>query len=263
IKERLLPPGSEVDFREPTAWEQYRWQIALVCAVVFVQAALISLLLHERRRRHFAEVQSRQRMSELAHTNRYSMAGELTASIAHEINQPLGSILTNAETAQLILKSPTPDLHELGEILSDIQRDDQRASEVIQRLRSLLKKAPFEFRNFDLNDVVAETVELLSGTAIAREVMLNCFPASVPLPVTGDRVQLQQVLINLVVNAMDAMSAMPAAQRKMSVSTVRDDMMVQVSVSDSGPGIPPDDLKQIFEPFVTTKSQGMGLGLSI
>ncbi len=263
ISERLLPPGSQIDFREPTPWEQYRWQITFVAAIVFLQAALISLLLHERRRRHFAEVQSRQRMSELAHSNRYSMAGELTASIAHEINQPLGSILTNAETAQVMLKSPTPDLAELGEIIADIRRDDQRASEVILRLRSLLKKTPFERSDFDLNDVVAETIELLSGVAVARGVRIDRFMTAVPLPVSADRIQLQQVLVNLVINAMDAMADAPGPDREMNVYTARVDAFAQITVSDSGPGIPQDKRKQIFEPFFTTKPQGMGMGLSI
>ena len=113
ISESRLPPGSEILFREPTVWERYSWQIASIVAVLLIQAGLIALLLQEHRRRQFAEVQSRQRMAELAHVNRFSTAGELTASIAHEINQPLGSILTNAETAEAILKSPSPDIAEL------------------------------------------------------------------------------------------------------------------------------------------------------
>ena len=124
-----------------------------------VQAGLITILLREHRRRQFAEVQSRQRMAELAHVNRFSTAGELTASIAHEINQPLGTILTNAETARNILKSSSPDIAELRDIVDDILQDDQRATEVIQRMRSLLKKAPFELKKFDLNDLARETVE--------------------------------------------------------------------------------------------------------
>ena len=263
ISEALLPRGSKVYFREPSAWEQYRWQIVLACAIILVQAALISLLLHEHRRRHFAEVQSRQRMTELAHTSRYSIAGELTASIAHEINQPLGSILANAETAQIMLKSPTPDMNELGEIIADIRRDDQRASEVILRLRSLLKKTPFELRDFDLNDLVGETIDLLSGPAVARGAHIDRFLTAVPLPVSADRVQLQQVVINLMINAMDAMADVPGPEREMSVYTARVDAFAQITVSDSGPGIPQDERKQIFEPFFTTKPQGMGMGLSI
>src|SRR5262249_24841103 len=168
VSERLLPPGAQVDFRVPTTWEQYRWQIVIALALILLQGAMISGLLHERRRRHSAEVVSQQRMAELAHISRFATAGELTASIAHEINQPLGSILTNAETAQVMLKSPTPDLKELGEIVADIRCDDQRASDVILRLRALLKRTPFELRDFDLNDLVGETIELLSGLAVAR-----------------------------------------------------------------------------------------------
>ena len=147
ISESRLPPGSQIDFREPTVWDLYSWQISFIVAVILTQAGLISILLREHRRRQLAEVQSRQRMAELAHVNRFSTAGELTASIAHEINQPLGSILTNAETANAILQSPTPDIAELKEIMRDILQDDRRAAEVIRRMRSLLKKAPFELRD--------------------------------------------------------------------------------------------------------------------
>ena len=125
ISESRLPPGSEILFREPTVWERYSWQIASIVAVLLIQAGFISVLLKEHRRRQFAEVQSRQRMTELAHVNRFATAGELTASIAHEINQPLGSILANAETAEAILKSQHPDIAKLPDIveLKDIVND--------------------------------------------------------------------------------------------------------------------------------------------
>ncbi len=263
ISQDRLPAGSMVRFREPTVWAQYRWQIAVICAVMLLQGALISGLLYERRRRLHAEVQSRQRSAELAHINRFSMAGELTATIAHEINQPLGAILTNVETAELMVRSPAPDLQEIGEVLADIRRDDERASDVIGRLRSLLKKAPFELKHIDLNEVVRETVRFLSALAIAREVDLTSFIAPTPLPIKGDLIQLQQVILNLIVNAMDAMSGMPTAERRITVSTVRDGNSADLSVSDVGPGIPVEKLKEVFEPFFTTKPQGMGLGLSI
>jgi len=186
IGESLLPPGSEVLFREPSAWEKYRWGIASICALILLQGGMISGLLRERQRRQLAEVQSQQRMAELAHTNRYSMAGELTASIAHELNQPLGAILTNAEAAESMLKSPTLDLNEIGEILADIRRDDERASEVIHRLRSLLKKAPFELKKIDLNDIVKETVEFLSALAAARQVDLGMSVSPTPLLIRGE-----------------------------------------------------------------------------
>src|SRR5205085_2054709 len=136
ISEQVLPAGSAVYFREPSAWEKYRWQVGVVSAALLLQALLITGLLYERRRRKSAEFDTRQRIAELAHVNRYSLAGELTTSIAHELNQPLGSILVNTETAALMLESPAIDVQELKEILSDIRRDDQRAGEVIRRLRS-------------------------------------------------------------------------------------------------------------------------------
>jgi signal transduction histidine kinase len=263
ISEARLLSGSEIHFREPTAWERYRWQIALVGFVILLQATLITGLLYERRRRIYAEIQSRQRMSELAHVNRYSMAGELTASIAHELNQPLGAILTNAETLEVMLKSPAPDLNEIKEIASDIRRDDERASEVIRRLRSFLRKTPFELRDLDFDEVVGETLAFVSPSAVARETELSSFLTSTELPIKGDRIQLEQVLLNLIVNAIEATSASPNAERKVTVSTASIDDFAEVSVSDRGPGIPQDKLKEVFEPFFTTKPQGMGMGLSI
>ena len=263
ISESRLPPGSEVLFREPTAWERYSWQIALVVAVILLQAGLISALLHEHRRRRFAEVQSRQRMAELARVMRFSTAGELTGSIAHEINQPLGSILTNAETAKVILKSPSPDIAELKEIVDDILRDDRRAGEVIRRMKSLLKKAPFEPNNFDLNDLVRETIGVLSALAAGRQVRLTSSITPNALPILGDRVQIQQVILNLAVNGIDAIGDMPAENRIIDIRTSRVEKFAELTVSDRGPGIPEDKLKEIFEPFFTSKAEGMGMGLSI
>ena len=177
ISESNLPPGSEVLFREPSIWEKYSWQMALIAGVILVQGVLISGLLHERRRRRLAEVESRQRLAELAHVNRYSAAGELTTSIAHELNQPLGSILTNTETAELMLKSSSPNLDEVREILADIRRDDQRASEVIRRLRSVLKKTPFEVRDIDLNETVRDVIGFVRALADGRDIALKYAPA--------------------------------------------------------------------------------------
>ena len=212
ISESSLPSGSKIDFREPTLLERYWWQAALITSIILVQAGLIAGLLREHRRRQLAEVQSRQRMAELAHVNRFSTAGELTASIAHEINQPLGSILANAETAQAILKSQSPeiaelpDIVELKEIVNDILHDDQRATEVIRRMRSLLKKAPFEQKQFDLNEVAQETIRFLSALAVGRQFDLISVITPETLPILGDRIQLQQVILNLVVNGIDAMN---------------------------------------------------------
>jgi signal transduction histidine kinase len=263
ISASRLPPGSKVLFREPTAWERYSWQIALIVAVILLQAGLISALLNAHRWRRLAEVQSRQRMAELAHVNRFSTAGELTASIAHEINQPLGSILINAETAAAILQSSSPDIAELRDIVKDILQDDRRVAEVIRRMRSLLKKAPFELKSLDLNDVARETVEFLSTLAVARKFELVSVITPDALPILGDRIQLQQVILNLVVNAIDAMADMASENRTISIRTSRVEKFAELSVSDRGPGIPEDKLKKVFEPFFTSKAEGMGMGLSI
>ena len=239
ISESRPPPGSEILFRVPTVWDRYSWAIALVTAVILLQAGLIAALLNQHRRRQFAEVQSRQRMAELAHVNRFSTAGELTASIAHEINQPLGSILTNAETADAILHSPNPDIAELKEIVKDILQDDRRASEVIRRMRSLLKKAPFELKNIDLNDVARETAEFLSQLAVARKVELTSLITQNALLILGDRIQLQQVILNLVVNGFDAMKDTPTENRTISIRTSRVENFAELSVSDRGPELHP------------------------
>jgi signal transduction histidine kinase len=263
ISDSRLPPGSEIYFREPTAWDKYRWQILAALALILLQGAMISTLLFERRRRLHFQVEAARRSAELAHFNRYSTAGELTASMAHELNQPLGAILTNAETLQLMLKSPAPDLNEIGEIVDDIRRDDERASEVILRLRNMLKKAPSKVTDADLNDIVRDTILILSPFATARKFDLKSVIFSRPLPIKGDPVQIQQVLVNLIVNAADAMSDVPRAERTVTISTARDDDLAEVSVLDAGSGIGRDQLKEVFEPFFSTKSQGMGMGLSI
>ena len=269
ISESRLPPGSEVLFREPTVWQRYSWQIALIAAVILAQAGLISAMLQERRRRQLAEVQSRQRMAELARVMRFSTAGELTASIAHEINQPLGAILTNAETAQEILKSQSSDIAalphivELKDILKDILQDDRRATEVIRGIRSLLKKAPFELKNFDFNDVVRETLGVIYSLAVGRRVELVSLIKADALPILGDRIQLQQVIVNLVVNGIDAMKDSPSENRILTIRTSRVENFAELSVSDRGPGIPKEKLKEVFEPFFTSKAEGMGMGLSI
>jgi signal transduction histidine kinase len=263
IRESRLPPGSEILFREPSIWERYRWQMLLIAAVFLVQAGLISGLLHERRRRQVAEVESRQRLAELAHANRYSAVGELTTSIAHELNQPLGAILTNAETAELLLKGTSPDMDEIRQILADIRRDDLRASEVIRRLRSVLRKTPFEVRDIELNDTLQEAIGLVAAVADGRRIALAYMPASADLHVKGDPVQLQQVVLNLVINAMDAVSDADMRKREVSVSTVRAGNHAEIRIADTGPGIASADLGRVFNPFFTTKPQGMGMGLAI
>jgi signal transduction histidine kinase len=263
INESNLPPGSEVLFREPRIWEKYAWQLSLIAIVILIQGALISRLLGERRHRRLAEVESRQRLVELAHLNRHSTVGELTTSIAHELNQPLGSILTNAETAELMLKGSSPNLDEVREILADIRRDDQRASEVIRRLRSVLKKTPFEMRYIDLNETVRQVIGFVTAVAHGRDIALKCSTTSANLNVKGDAIQLQQVVLNLIVNAIDAISEAEAKEREVSVTTNLSGTSAEIRIDDTGPGIAAGDLKNVFDPFFTTKPQGMGMGLAI
>jgi signal transduction histidine kinase len=261
VRESDLPPGSEVRFREPGVWEKYRWQILSVTAVLLMQAGLISILLHERHRRANAERESRNRLTELAHANRQATAGELTSTIAHELNQPLGAILTNTETAELILSSPSPDLSEVKEILADIRRNDIRAGEIIHHMRFFLRRAPFEDKPIELNDTVRKVFDFLSVQASTRNVALYFEPAGDPIQVRGD--QVQQVIMNLVLNSMDAMAPLPNGRAVIGRTEVNGGSSAVISISDSGPGIPAEKLNEVFDPFFTTKKQGMEIGRSI
>ena len=234
-----------------------------IAAVIFLQTALITGLVFERRRRRYAEVEARQHMAELAHMNRHATAGELSSSIAHELNQPLGAILSNAEAAELVLKSPSPDLENLKEIVADIRRDDQRASEVILRLRRLLKKAAPDFRRIDLNDAVGEVLMFLAAHASERNITLIRHLDPQGPRVKGDRIQLQQVIVNLVVNGMEAIGDSRQEREITSRTHLVNGAWVELSIADSGPGIPVDKIGRVSDPFFTTKEHGMGMGLSI
>jgi signal transduction histidine kinase len=263
ISESRLPPGSEILFREPTLWETYRWQLVTIAAVIQVQTALILWLLWERRRRRRLEVEGRQRIAELAHMNRQATAGHLSASIAHELNQPLGAILNNVETAKLMAASPSPNLEEIRTILDDIQRDDERASKVIKRLRRLLTRGAFDRQEVDLNSVVRDVVRIASAQAASHDVILGSNLVQQRLPVSGDMVQLQQVILNLIVNGIDAIAEMPNGVREIACRSWAADGHALIAIRDTGPGIPSDQLERLFEPFFTTKQDGMGMGLSI
>jgi len=200
---------------------------------------------------------------ELAHVGRVSAMGQLASSLAHELNQPLGAILRNAEAAELFLQASPPDLQEVAAILADIRKDDRRAGEVIDRMRALLKRRESQWSEIDLNALAEEVAGLLRFDAEARRVKLTLeLSQSVPR-VRGDRVQFQQVLLNLILNAMDAMNGCEAGRRCVAVCVRPREEAIEVAVSDSGYGIPEENLKRLFEPFFTTKPSGMGLGLAI
>lgn len=263
LHERLLPAGCSIEFRVPGIWEHYRWQITFAALAILLQAAAIGALLVQRRRRQAAEFTARQQLADLAHAARLATAGELTAAIAHEINQPLSAILSNAEAAELMLATAPLPVEELRNILADIRADDLRAGEVIRRLRGLLGKHAPEMVSLNLNALVTDVLHLLAVEARRRGVELATDLGEIH-PVHGDRVQLQQVLLNLILNGMDAMVDTPPAQRWITVRTVANGQgSVVVAVSDTGHGIPAEQLAHVFDSFTTTKSDGMGLGLSI
>ena len=211
-----------------------------------------------------AELETQRLHQELSHVARVTMMGELTSSLAHELNQPLTAILSNAQAAQRLLGDGEPDLEEFREILADIVADDQRAGGIIRRLRTLLRKGGLEFRDLDVNELVREVASLVRSDTIIKNVSVTLDLASDLPPVRGDRGQLQQVILNLLLNGIDALMSRPGADRKLLIHTeAGTDDTVKVAVHDSGPGIPPDKLERIFEPFFTTKTDGMGMGLAI
>jgi signal transduction histidine kinase len=263
LAERLLPKDCDLRFAEVPIWRHYWWQIALTLAIVAAQAALIVALLAQSRRRQLAEQAEQAQRAVLARASRLALAGELTGAIAHEINQPLGAILSNADAGDLILESGTDRRDELRAILADIRRDDVRASEVIQRLRGLLGHQEVERTQLDLNDVVNDLSSIMRAEARRRGVALEIRRAPESLPIMGDRIQLQQVLINLVLNAMDAVAGEPEDRRTVVVSASKDERGATLAVRDRGRGIAPEHRPKLFESFFSTKPNGMGLGLSI
>ena len=214
--------------------------------------------------RRRAEMEGQRLRGDLAHVGRVATVGELTASLAHELNQPLTAILANAQTARRLLESENADLTELRAIVGDIVDDDKRASEVINRLRSLLKKGPLERSRVDMSEVVGQVARLAAGDAILRNVATRLELASDLPPVHGDRVQLQQVVLNLILNGLDAMRSSEAGHRTLVLRATRADAAtVEVAVQDSGTGIEKTVLDHIFDPFYTTKADGLGMGLAI
>ncbi|QIG46333.1 hypothetical protein G5V57_00305 [Nordella sp. HKS 07] len=259
-----LPEGSDIVNWSPPAWKQYRWHIAAAAALIIAQTFLIAYVLFQNRRRRRAENEAAAQRQELAHLTRISALGELSGAIAHEINQPLTAVQSNAETGLDLLAENSPDLGEVRGVLEDIVHDNRRASEVIERMRNLLRKSERKFEEVDINDTIKSTLALLHSELISRRINVKLDLADA-LPVTfGNPVQLQQVLLNLIMNAMDAMASTPQERRLVMLSThAAGAGRVKVLVKDCGTGIPLSEQGRLFERFHTTKPHGLGLGLTI
>ena len=270
VQESQLPPGSVLQFRQRGLWRDYRTQMTAGAGVVMLQSVLIAWLLLEHRRRRRAEREVGDRLEEtrrqlvtITHLDRRAAMGEVTAAIAHELNQPLEAILHNAEAGELMLESGEASGDEMRQILADIRRIDLRAAAIIQGLRGLLRKKDFEAAPVDLNELTRETAALVMPVAGSKGVRLTVALAGGSIAILGDRIHIQQVLLNVLLNGIEAMQATPRECRQLDVSTLTRNQRVEVAVTDRGNGIPAGSLTQIFEPFYTTKGEGMGMGLSI
>jgi len=258
--------GYETEFRVVLPSGEMRWisshgRVELDSAGRAIRSRGIS---HDITGRKAAEQETQKLRQEIAHVDRVSMMGQLASALAHEINQPLGAILRNAEAAELLMQEKSPDMDEVRAILADIRKDDQRAGNVIDRMRGLLKRRDLNKRPLDVGEFVGEVAALVRSDAAARHVKLEFSVADNLPPVYGDAVHLQQVLLNLIVNGMDALDEAKSDDRRVAVTAALDGTnTVEIAVSDSGPGVPADKLKNIFDSFFTTKTNGMGIGLSI
>jgi C4-dicarboxylate-specific signal transduction histidine kinase len=206
----------------------------------------------------------RDAQSQLAHVNRVATVGQLTASIAHEVNQPIGALVINAHAVLRMLSADPPDLNQARDALGDIVKDGRRASDVIGHIRALVKKTPAQAELIDINKVIIETLALARAEILRNGVSLVTRLAKDLPPIRGDRIQLQQVIMNLVMNAVEAMSSVDGGGRELQIVTEKDqEDHISITVSDSGPLLKTESLDRFFDAFYSTKASGMGIGLSI
>jgi PAS domain S-box-containing protein len=255
----------QMEYRLRRADGEYRWildsAVPLYQEDVFAGYVGSCIDITEQRR---AEAASRRSLDEIAHMNRVAAMGELTASIAHEVNQPLAAILSNAQAASRFLGSESPDLAQVRDCLTDIVADDKRAGEVIRRLRSLLKRGTSQPSLVDLNEVVSDAIRLMGNDVMLRNVSVKVEPFPGLPAVRGDRIQLYQLALNLIMNGLDAVAERSPGDRWVLVRTAKaDGGGVELTVEDSGNGVAASDLARVFEPFFSTKREGLGIGLSI
>jgi signal transduction histidine kinase len=263
IAEGNVPAGCTLLNRPPDAWHAHFWQAMIAAAIILAQAGLLAALLIQSRRRRAAEMRLQARTADLAQESRISMIGALTANLAHEINQPMGAILSNAEAAQIMLEQGTLTPEKLREILTDIRDDDLRASEVIRTLRGLFARSQWRPTAIEANTEVAEALRHVQFEAARCDVRLMPNYGSDMPAVMGDSVQLQQVVINLVVNAIEAVAHIAGIRREVRIETTAVSNGIAIAVADHGPGLSPEDAGRLFESTFTTKRESMGFGLSI
>ena len=231
--------------------------------VLVIQALLIAGLLYQRRARQRAELDSRRSLAIAADASRRSTMSALSSSIAHELGQPLSSIIHNAEALQMMVTANRATSDTIGEILSDIRTQGVQATQIVDRQLTMLRSRQLEMKPIDLHAVIHESVALVAQDMGEREIEASVQVSSSPCVISGDQVLLQQVLVNLMVNAMDAVAEMPPARRHITLSTDVRAADVAISVRDTGTGLPAQINGTLFAPFVTTKSHGIGIGLTI
>lgn len=233
-------------------------------ALLVMQAILIVVLLLQNRRFSRANADAQRQHAETTHAARLALVGEITASVAHQVTQPLSAILSNVETAELLLRQPQPDVATVREILADVREDDLRADTIVRRLRTLLHKREFHLEEVDVNAVVSSVLALVLPDAVRRSVTIRTTLEPMLPRAQADPVHIQQVLLNLLINAMDAMNDTPPERRELEVHTEScDGNRLMVSVLDRGHGVALAQKEKLFDSFFTTKSDGLGLGLSI
>jgi len=262
IPQSRLPSGSIVQYRSPTLWREYRPTVLTALGLLAIQSVLIIGLLYQHRARQRAEIESRRNLALAADASRRQTMSALTGSIAHELSQPLTALTLNAKTLQwMVTTNPAADT--IAGILSDIQAQCSRASEIVERHRTMLRAHQLDKKPIDLGEVIRESLALVVHQLRAWHVETTVDLPATPCAVDGDQVLLQQVLVNLVMNAIDAMAETPRPRRRLTISVDvrRDD--VAVSVQDTGTGLPPHVAETLFTPFVTTRPDGIGIGLTI
>ncbi len=263
ISESQLPAGSDVRFRPQSLWRDYRREVLGGLSALVVQSIFIAGLLYQRRARQRAETDSRRHLALAADANRRATMSALTGSIAHELSQPLNAILHNTQAGELLLAGNRATPQALQEILADIRTADVRATQIIERHRTMLRNRQLDAKPVDIHAIVRESVALVAHDTRARQVQVDIDLPPEPCVVVGDQVLLQQVLVNLMVNAMDAMGQTSPDRRRVRIRNTVGQDRIEVSVRDAGSGLPGTVDGALFEPFVTTKTDGIGIGLTI